>query len=68
MCEMCADGVVVLAVQQVSGLLLKAVLFCMLLWGLPHAASLDSEELPVSEWEIWKSSNGISYDERVRLR
>ncbi|KAJ0032224.1 hypothetical protein NQD34_002305 [Periophthalmus magnuspinnatus] len=36
--------------------------FATLLSALSRVASLDSEELPVSEWDMWKSNHGISYD------
>uniref|UniRef100_A0A3B5AH46 Cathepsin L1-like n=1 Tax=Stegastes partitus TaxID=144197 RepID=A0A3B5AH46_9TELE len=42
--------------------LLRAALLSVLLCGPPHVLS-DSDEAVLTEWEIWKSSHGISYDE-----
>ncbi|KAG7467762.1 cathepsin L1-like [Solea senegalensis] len=47
--------------QQCS-LLLRAALLSVLLCGPKHVAS-DSDEVVFTEWEIWKSSHGISYDD-----
>uniref|UniRef100_A0A3B5AEI2 Cathepsin L1-like n=1 Tax=Stegastes partitus TaxID=144197 RepID=A0A3B5AEI2_9TELE len=41
---------------------LWAALLSVLLCGPPHVLS-DSDEAVLTEWEIWKSSHGISYDE-----
>ncbi|XP_069555050.1 digestive cysteine proteinase 2 [Brachyistius frenatus] len=49
------------AVQQASSLL-TAALLSVLLCGPQHVLS-DSDEEVLTEWEIWKSSNGISYEE-----
>uniref|UniRef100_A0A3B4FQE9 Cathepsin L1-like n=1 Tax=Pundamilia nyererei TaxID=303518 RepID=A0A3B4FQE9_9CICH len=51
----------VLLVQQAS-FLLKAALLSVLLSGLQHVLADSDEEAP-TEWEIWKSRYGISYDE-----
>ncbi|XP_034002070.1 cathepsin L1 [Trematomus bernacchii] len=48
-------------VQQ-TGLLLGAALLSVLLCG-PQLVASDSDELLLTEWEIWKSSNGIAYDD-----
>uniref|UniRef100_A0A3Q1ERF6 Cathepsin 12 n=1 Tax=Acanthochromis polyacanthus TaxID=80966 RepID=A0A3Q1ERF6_9TELE len=42
--------------------LLRAALLSILLCGPQHALS-DSDEAALTEWEVWKSSHGISYDE-----
>ncbi|XP_042370270.1 procathepsin L [Plectropomus leopardus] len=49
------------AVQQV-GVLLRAALLSVLLC-VPQLVSSDSDEAVLTEWEIWKSSNGIAYEE-----
>lgn len=54
-------GVMLSSTVQQAGLLLL-VLLC----GPWHAAS-DSDEAILSEWELWKSSHGVSYEEMVRL-
>uniref|UniRef100_A0A668VIU0 Peptidase C1A papain C-terminal domain-containing protein n=1 Tax=Oreochromis aureus TaxID=47969 RepID=A0A668VIU0_OREAU len=54
----------VLLVQQAS-FLLRAALLCILLSGLQHVLADSDEEAP-TEWQIWKSRYGISYDELVR--
>uniref|UniRef100_A0A3Q0S8U0 Cathepsin 12 n=1 Tax=Amphilophus citrinellus TaxID=61819 RepID=A0A3Q0S8U0_AMPCI len=51
----------VLLVQQAS-FLLRAALLSVLLCGLQHVLA-DSDEVAPTEWELWKSSHGISYDE-----
>uniref|UniRef100_A0A3Q4G0L0 Cathepsin 12 n=1 Tax=Neolamprologus brichardi TaxID=32507 RepID=A0A3Q4G0L0_NEOBR len=51
----------VLLVQQAS-FLLKAALLSILLSGLQHVLA-DSDEEGPTEWQIWKSRYGISYDE-----
>uniref|UniRef100_A0AAV2KSI1 Peptidase C1A papain C-terminal domain-containing protein n=1 Tax=Knipowitschia caucasica TaxID=637954 RepID=A0AAV2KSI1_KNICA len=43
-----------------------ALLCSLLLCSLPLVASLDSEELPVTDWDMWKSNHGINYDDRTR--
>ncbi|XP_010789462.1 cathepsin L1 [Notothenia coriiceps] len=48
-------------VQQ-TGLLLGAALLSVLLC-CPQLVASDSDELLLTEWEIWKSSNGISYED-----
>lgn len=45
-------------------LLLRASLLLVLLCGPQHAVS-DSDEIILTEWEIWKSIHGIKYDEKV---
>lgn len=55
----------VVAVQQVS-FLLRAALLSVLLCG-PCQVMSDSDEMVLTEWEIWKSSYGVIYDELVRL-
>ncbi|XP_028259618.1 cathepsin L1 [Parambassis ranga] len=47
------------AVQQ-AGSLLVAALLSVLLCG-PQLVLADSDEVVLTEWEIWKSSNGIKY-------
>ncbi|KAF7659114.1 hypothetical protein LDENG_00003190 [Lucifuga dentata] len=42
-------------------LMFRALLLSVLLCGPQHVVS-DSDELILSEWEVWKSSHGISYD------
>lgn len=54
----------VLAAQQAS-LLLRAALLSILLCS-PQCVLSESDEEVLTEWEIWKSSHGISYNERVR--
>lgn len=54
----------VLLVQQ-ARFLLKAALLSILLSGLQHVLA-DSDEEGPTEWQIWKSRYGISYDELVR--
>lgn len=54
----------VVSVVQQTGLLLGAALLSVLLCGTQLVAS-DSDELLLTEWEIWKSSNGIAYDDMV---
>ncbi|KAM9761747.1 digestive cysteine proteinase 2 [Menidia menidia] len=49
------------AAQRVS-FLMRAVVISVLLWG-PQPALSDSDEVVQTEWEIWKSSHGISHDE-----
>uniref|UniRef100_A0A8C6WPK9 Cathepsin 12 n=1 Tax=Neogobius melanostomus TaxID=47308 RepID=A0A8C6WPK9_9GOBI len=49
-----------LAAPQVGLLLLYSLLLC----GPAQVASLDSEELPASEWEMWKFDHGVTYEER----
>ncbi|XP_041862278.1 procathepsin L [Melanotaenia boesemani] len=49
------------AVKQTS-CLLRAVLLCVLLCG-PQSVQSDSDEVVLTEWEIWKSSHGITHDE-----
>ncbi|XP_029938416.1 cathepsin L1 [Salarias fasciatus] len=49
------------AVQQVVSLL-TAALLSVLLCGPLHVLS-DSDEMPMTEWEIWKSNHGVQYDE-----
>ncbi|XP_039985537.1 procathepsin L [Xiphias gladius] len=49
------------AVHQAS-FLLRAALLSLLLCGPWHVAS-DSDEVVLTEWEIWKSSHGVTYDE-----
>ncbi|XP_030288335.1 cathepsin L1 [Sparus aurata] len=44
------------AVQQ-AGLLLFVLLCC------PQHAATDSDEAILSEWELWKTSHGVSYEE-----
>lgn len=56
------DVPVVVAHQ--ASLLLTAALLPILLCGLQHVAS-DSDELVPTEWEMWKSSHGISHDDMV---
>uniref|UniRef100_A0A3Q1IRV0 Cathepsin 12 n=1 Tax=Anabas testudineus TaxID=64144 RepID=A0A3Q1IRV0_ANATE len=51
----------VVAVQQVS-FLLRAALLSVLLCG-PCQVMSDSDEMVLTEWEIWKSSYGVIYDE-----
>uniref|UniRef100_A0A3Q3MEC7 Cathepsin 12 n=1 Tax=Mastacembelus armatus TaxID=205130 RepID=A0A3Q3MEC7_9TELE len=41
--------------------LLRAALLCVLLCN-PQQVMSDSDEVVLTEWEIWKSNNGISYD------
>ncbi|KAM9849161.1 digestive cysteine proteinase 2 [Aulostomus maculatus] len=41
---------------------LRAVLLSVLLCRPQHVAS-DSDEQVLTEWEMWKSSNGVAYDE-----
>ncbi|KAM9385863.1 digestive cysteine proteinase 2 [Pholidichthys leucotaenia] len=48
-------------IQQVS-VLLRTALLSILLCG-PQPALTDSDEVVLTEWEIWKSTHGISYDE-----
>lgn len=50
--------------QRVS-FLLRAALLVVLLCGPQHVVS-DSDEAVLTEWEIWKSMHGITYDELVR--
>nr|XP_046248667.1 procathepsin L [Scatophagus argus] len=49
------------AVQQASFLLRASLLFA-LLCGPQHVVS-DSDEAVLTDWDIWKSSHGIAYDE-----
>ncbi|XP_029355651.1 cathepsin L1 isoform X2 [Echeneis naucrates] len=49
------------AAQQ-AGFLLRAALLLGLLCG-PWDVASDSDEVVLTEWEIWKSSHGISYDD-----
>lgn len=51
---------------QQSSFLLRATLLYMLLCSPQHVRS-DSDEAVLTEWEIWKSINGINYEERVSL-
>lgn len=57
--------VLVLVVQQV-GFLLRAALLSVLLCCSQQVVS-DSDEAVLTEWEIWKSSHGISHADKVRL-
>uniref|UniRef100_A0A3B3H3X3 Cathepsin 12 n=1 Tax=Oryzias latipes TaxID=8090 RepID=A0A3B3H3X3_ORYLA len=50
---------------QQSSFLLRATLLYMLLCSPQHVRS-DSDEAVLTEWEIWKSINGINYEERRR--
>ncbi|XP_027882685.1 cathepsin L1 [Xiphophorus couchianus] len=52
--HLCAAGLV--------SLLLRAALLSVLLCS-PQTVLSESDEVVLTEWEIWKSSNGISYDE-----
>uniref|UniRef100_A0A8C7Y0T4 Cathepsin 12 n=1 Tax=Oryzias sinensis TaxID=183150 RepID=A0A8C7Y0T4_9TELE len=52
-----------LAKGQQSSFLLRATLLYMLLCSPQHVRS-DSDEAVLTEWEIWKSINGINYEER----
>lgn len=45
--------------------MLRAVLLSVLLCG-PRQVASDSDELILSDWQMWKSSHGISYDGMVR--
>uniref|UniRef100_A0A3Q3F569 Cathepsin 12 n=1 Tax=Labrus bergylta TaxID=56723 RepID=A0A3Q3F569_9LABR len=47
---------------QQASLLLRAALLYILLLG-PQGGASDSDEAVLTEWEIWKLRNGISYDE-----
>ncbi|XP_029001385.1 procathepsin L [Betta splendens] len=49
------------AVQQ-AVLLLRAALLSVLLCG-PWQVLSDSDEAVLTEWEVWKSSHGVAYDE-----
>ena len=60
----CDDDAFIIAAQRAS-FLLRATVVCLLLCGPQHVLS-DSDELVITEWETWKSINGISYDELVR--
>ncbi|XP_051803633.1 procathepsin L [Acanthochromis polyacanthus] len=53
---------VLVHVDQQACSLLRAALLSILLCGPQHALS-DSDEAALTEWEVWKSSHGISYDE-----
>ncbi|KAM7388560.1 hypothetical protein PAMP_024727 [Pampus punctatissimus] len=53
-------------VQQAS-FLLRAMLLCLLLSGPQHVAS-DSDEVILTEWDMWKSSHGIAYDEMDEIQ
>lgn len=45
----------------------RAVLLSILLSDPLHMASDSDEEVQgPSEWQTWKRSNGVSYDEKVR--
>lgn len=45
----------------------RAVLLSLLLSDPLHVASDSDEEVQEpSEWQTWKRSNGVSYDEKVR--
>ncbi len=57
--------VLVPVVQQV-GFLLRAALLSVLLCCSQQVVS-DSDETVLTEWEIWKSSHGISHEDKVRL-
>ncbi|RVE73909.1 hypothetical protein OJAV_G00035910 [Oryzias javanicus] len=48
---------------QQSSFLLRAWLLLTLLCS-PQTVLADSDEAVLTEWEIWKSINGINYDER----
>ncbi|XP_075944647.1 digestive cysteine proteinase 2 [Anarhichas minor] len=48
-------------VQQAS-FLLRAALLSVLLFGPQHVAS-ESDEVAPTEWEVWKSSHGINYED-----
>lgn len=50
-----------LSTVQQAGLLLFVLLCC------PQHAATDSDEAILSEWELWKTSHGVSYEELVRL-
>lgn len=60
----CDNDALISAAQQAS-FLLRASLTYLLVCVPQHVLS-DSDELAVTEWEIWKSTHGISYDELVR--
>ncbi|XP_035504674.1 procathepsin L [Scophthalmus maximus] len=47
---------------QPSSFLLRAALLAVLLCGARPVAS-DSDEAVLTDWDIWKSSHGITYDE-----
>ncbi|KAM7410347.1 hypothetical protein PAMA_001676 [Pampus argenteus] len=53
-------------VQQ-AGFLLRAMLLCLLLCGPQHVAS-DSDEVILTEWDMWKSSHGVAYDEMDEIQ
>ena len=55
----------VLSAHQ-SGFLLRAALLSVLLCS-PRRVASDSDEGILTDWEIWKSSHGVSYDDLVRL-
>lgn len=45
----------------------RAVLLSLLLSDPLHVASDSDEEVQEpSEWQTWKRSNGVSYDEKVK--
>lgn len=50
--------------QHVSFLLVAALLSVLLF--RPQPVVSDSDELVLTEWEVWKSQHGINYDENVR--
>lgn len=53
------------AAGQCVSSLLAAALLSVLLVG-PQPVVSDSDELVLTEWEVWKSRHGVNYDEKVR--
>nr|XP_019936152.1 PREDICTED: cathepsin L1-like [Paralichthys olivaceus] len=45
-----------------SGFLLRAALLSVLLCS-PRRVASDSDEVILTDWEIWKSSHGVTYDD-----
>lgn len=45
---------------------LRTAVLLLVLLCFPQQVASDSDEAILTDWEIWKSMNGISYDDLVR--
>lgn len=45
---------------------LRTAVLLLVLLCFPQQVASDSDEAILTDWEIWKSTNGISYDDLVR--
>lgn len=45
---------------------LRTAVLLLVLLCFPQQVASDSDEVILTDWELWKNMNGISYDDLVR--